>query len=170
VQNAKTKVSHKRKFLVKAQRNFCEAKISAKICVELRFKHTINICQNLRNLWETNTRFFAAVVGVQQHWNGMMISFGRCRGRKQQLSFILFRDGVFVLNVWKQRPLCGLEKKLLALCVSLCFLCSHLHEKNEVLSPADSADAFSHLLIFKFSHLVLAQKKHAFQRALLDLN
>jgi hypothetical protein len=35
--------------------NFCEAKIaSARICFTLRIKHTINICENLRNLREKN--------------------------------------------------------------------------------------------------------------------
>jgi hypothetical protein len=82
-----------------------------------------------------------ANVGVSQHWNGMMISFGRWRGRQQQLSFIMFRDGVFVLNVWKQRPLCGLEKNLCELCVSLCSLCSFFAASEASFAPSESSEA-----------------------------
>jgi hypothetical protein len=44
----------------KAQRIFAKQKYSAKIWCILCVKHTINICENLRNLRETKLRFFHA--------------------------------------------------------------------------------------------------------------
>jgi hypothetical protein len=66
IRSTKNTMKHEvhKDFFSRPQRAFCCAKISASIYLQL--KYTINICENLRNLRETENRFRPRKGGAQR--------------------------------------------------------------------------------------------------------